>query len=154
NVVKLQRTIGNQAVQRLIAQNKAPQEAAQQIDLVENRTARQKIETALKSKDPGDVKAIHKSEIAEASKNERFELIGILAYQGWVGPRDETLIEQIWESFGDKLPEYADEEIGLWNHCIEVGAELEDIRPVKALREQFKTDTREVVTEYLSGNRD
>ncbi|HVQ36135.1 MAG TPA: DUF4157 domain-containing protein [Pyrinomonadaceae bacterium] len=115
-------------------------------------TNRQKIDKALKSKDPGDVKDI--DDISKATVDERLALLRPLAYQGWVGPRDEWKIEEIWRSFGDQAIRFVHADFLLWNQCIDVGAALEDLPVVKKLGEQFPTDVKEVVKGYLSQNRD
>ena len=51
---------------------------------------------ALKSKDPGDVKDVWLEDIKMASHSDDMALVRILAYQGWVGPRDRSKLEEIW----------------------------------------------------------
>jgi hypothetical protein len=88
---------------------------------------REKINTALKSKDPSDVKKIQN--VNEATEKEKIELIRILIKQGWVGPYDEWKIEELWASFGDQLLAVIVKTKRLWSECIERGAELGKLLP-------------------------
>src|SRR5690606_8654418 len=83
---------------------------------------REAVEKALVSKDPGDVKDI--KNVNAATDDEKHSLIRILVYQGWVGPRDEYKIEELWASFGDRLPDAMRVDPILWTDSINAGAEL------------------------------
>ena len=114
---------------------------------------RERIDVALKSKDPGDVKAIGRGWYFLASEDEKFDLIGILLNQGWVGPRDEYALEDIWESFGHDLEKIASGKgLILWNQSVERGAELYKLRELDYLRERFKADVAKKANEYLTTN--
>ena len=76
-----------------------------------------------------------------------------LAYQGWVGPLDEAEIESLWAGLGDALPAVAGAEMPLWRHCLDVGAELDELPQIERLRGQFVGDVRDVAAGYLAGNR-
>ncbi len=80
------------------------------------------------------------------------KLIRILAYQGWVGPRDEYKIEEIWGSFGEQVPDIATKEIVLWQHCIDVGAELNKLSAVKKAQRAFMSDVQHLALGYLDKN--
>lgn len=88
-------------------------------------TEKQKIDKALKSRDPGDAKYIFNF---HECKNDwdRIKLIRILAHQGWVGPLDEAAIERAWASF-DNLTDMLRNRgnFGLWEYCIKRGAQLD-----------------------------
>jgi hypothetical protein len=140
-ILTLQRTHGNAFVGRLVDRASSPTALG----------AKDQIAVALKSRDPADVKAI--TDVDQATETDKLELIGILAnQQTWVGPRDEAMIEQIWESFGDQLPRIMAERTALWKLCLEVGAELDDLPQVKALRTQFPRDVKAIVAGYLDNN--
>ncbi len=113
--------------------------------------ARAEVDAALRSRDPGDVKDI--SDVGVATTSERLDLIRILLDQGWVGPRDEYMIERIWDSFGGSLGAVMAANRQLWDASIDRGAELEDLPAVRALRSRFTADVIALATEYLRGNR-
>jgi predicted secreted Zn-dependent protease len=116
-----------------------------------DRTDRQRIDDAIRNRSVSDAKAI--SDINAATESERITLIDILSHQGWVGPRDETQIERLWNSFGRNLPQLMEANEPLWEHCIAVGAELEDIQAVRNLRSEFRRDIQITAAGYLAGNR-
>ncbi len=125
----LQRSIGNRAVASLI-QRESPQ-------LI--------------------VEHLRKNEIAgyaKMSRRERLAKIAEIAGPGttWVGPNDETTLERLWESFGAALPEVAAENVALWKTCIDRGAALNDLKPMRALREQFGDDVKKATRRYLAVN--
>lgn len=110
---------------------------------------------ALRTKEPGDVKAIAKKEIAGLPVDKRMELVRILAYQGWVGPFDESKIEEIWGTLTtEELVRTGSLEIVLFNHCMEVGAELDRLPNVKLMTGDFVSDTRSIALGYLKQNGD
>ncbi|HYU84497.1 MAG TPA: DUF4157 domain-containing protein, partial [Kribbellaceae bacterium] len=109
------------------------------------------IEQALRTKDPSDVKSI--PDVGQANEGEKLALLRILVDQGWVGPRDELVIEQIWRSFGDRLATIASANMPLWQQCMDRGAELDELPQVVALQDRFVTDVKTVVTGYLFRNR-
>jgi hypothetical protein len=110
---------------------------------------REAIDKALKSRDVGDVKAI--KNFGAASQTEKFDLIGILLDQGWVGPRDEWALEAIWGSFDD-FANVASQHLELWDQCRDRGAELEDLPQVESLRKKFKAETLKVAFDHLNAN--
>jgi hypothetical protein len=157
-ILTLQRTHGNAFVGRLVDRVLHPSTGRPEAAAVRRASsptalaAKDQIAVALKSRDPADVKAI--TDLDQATETDKLELIGILANQKtWVGPRDEAMIEQIWESFGDQLPRIMAARTALWKLCLEVGAELDDLPQVKALRTQFPHDVKAIVAGYLDNNR-
>jgi len=114
--------------------------------------ARKRIDAALKSRDPADVKAI--KQFVGASDEEKIELIRILLNQAWVGPFDEYALEDIWRSFGRSVASVASRDPGsqLWRQSIDAGAELEKLPAVVTLRNTFVTDIKTVVSSYLDQN--
>jgi Domain of unknown function (DUF4157)/Bacterial protein of unknown function (DUF922) len=130
------------------------QPALQEIRLFGSKdsTEREKIDAALKSKDPGDVKEI--KDINQATETEKLALIRILAYQGWVGSFDESKIENIWASFGDRLPQIAASEIVMWHHCMSVGADIDKLPAVIKVRDKFESDVKSKAIEYLNKNQE
>ena len=113
---------------------------------------RQLIEAALKSRDVGDVKAIRN--FGDATDAEKFDLIGILLNQIWVGPRDEYALEAIWGSFGDRLLTVASSLVGsgLWQTSIDRGAELENLPVIQRIRAAFASDVIALARGYLDSN--
>lgn len=122
-----------------------------QRSLFSTLSEREKIDAALKSGDPGDAKLI--DDVSRATEDEKLRLIRILAYQGWVGPRDESMIEDIWGSFGDGTVALAGKELVLWQHCLSVGAELEKLPAVRKVQKAFLTDVQSLAVSYLAKNR-
>lgn len=116
-----------------------------------DKTEREKIDEALKSRDPADVKAIN--DVNRATESEKLELLRILTYQGWVGPRDEWKIEEIWGSFGDQVPRIMSKETQLWNDGIAGGAELDKLASVKKVQVAFLVDVQTLALNYLQKNR-
>ncbi|WHO39146.1 DUF4157 domain-containing protein [Sphingobium sp. AP49] len=90
---------------------------------------RERIDKAIQSKSVGDVKDIQN--FGECSDDERTRLIGILLDQGWVGPRDEWALEQLWSSAGDLLA-FAALHVEQWNASVERGAELTGLPQVQS----------------------
>jgi hypothetical protein len=117
--------------------------------LTDDRTDRQKIDDAIRSHDPADVKAI--SNVYAATEAERIELLRILTYQGWVGARDEWKIEEIWRSFKD-IPETYKQNPLLWQAGIDGGADLDKLSVVKAAHAKFMTDVQAIALDYLNKN--
>lgn len=137
----LQVHAGNRAVAGLFAQRLGDDSGENAVD------------RALRTKDPGDVKAIDKNEIAGLPIDKKMALIRILAYQGWVGPFDETKIEEIWGTLTTKeLVGTGSQEIVMFNHCVTVGAELDQLANVKLMSGDFISDTRSIALGYLKLN--
>ena len=132
-----QRTYGNRAVQRALA------------GLIGKGTT---VADALNSKKPSDVKDISRDAIVAASTDDKIKLLNILVNQGWVGPRDEYKIEEIWGTFGKDLATVASANMKLWEDCIVRGAELETLPEVKKLRADFETDVKRTSMGYLETN--
>jgi hypothetical protein len=97
------------------------------------------VDKALRTKDPGDVKAIDKKEISGLPVEKKMDLVRILAYQGWVGPFDEGKIEEIWGTLTtEELVRTGSREIVMFNHCITVGADLYRLPNVKLMAGDFR----------------
>ncbi len=142
----LQRTAGNRAVSQLVARR--PEE----VEAPPAASTKELIAKAYESKDPGDVKAIGNKNFGEATEAQRWDFIHTLAFQGWVGPRDEWALEALWKLWGDKVLTRAAEHPDYWAKSIEGGAELLDLPSVKATPPKFIEDVRAVATGYLDKN--
>jgi len=118
----------------------------------DDKTEREKIDAALKSRDPGDVKAIN--DVNQANESEKIDLLRILTYQGWVGPRDEWKIEEIWSSFGEQVPPIMARETKLWTDGIAGGADLDKLPAVQKVRIAFLSDVQTLALTYLRKNRE
>jgi Domain of unknown function (DUF4157)/Bacterial protein of unknown function (DUF922) len=141
----------------VVQQSAAPQRI-QREELKENSDENQRklIDTALKSKDAGDVKAINPFRLTLANVNERYQLLDVLLNHNlFVGPRDGTFIESIWRSFGKDLPEQAATHFGIWKACNDHTwvnlYKLPDLFPVKT---QFRTEIAGKANSYLKQNRE
>ena len=106
--------------------------------------------TALRTKDPGDIKAV--TNFASASQAERIELITALLDQGWVGPQDEYALERIWNSFGRGIVGVVNNSSDLWDLCVERGMDPSNIAAVRPLREQFESDVKSIAKGYMATN--
>lgn len=89
---------------------------------------------------------------SEEERSTLDEIREILGYT-WVGPFDEADLEQKWGSFGDRLPDVANQNLGLWTQSIHRGAELEDLPAVTTLRRRFASDVRRKALGYIRTNR-
>ena len=99
-------------------------------------TNRELIDFALEAKDALYVKMI--PDVGEATVAERIQMIEILLDQFWVGPSDESKLEEIWKSFGDWLIEIGSTHVDLWNQSIDRGAELANLEPVVKFTAEFQ----------------
>src|SRR5689334_19959047 len=100
----LQRSAGNRATAGLVQVQRTPGTAV--------AGGRAEVETALRTHDVGDVKAI--TDVNVATDDEKIQLIEILLQQRWVGPRDEYKLEELWGSFGDRLGDRVRANQALW----------------------------------------
>lgn len=159
----MQQTYGNRAVQRYLrGHNRASASPEGQASkrlplqralggLLGHGTS---VADALKSKDPGDVKDVWLEDIKMASYDDRIALIRILAYQGWVGPRDRSKLEEIWGTFPAlQLVSTVSREVVLWHHCVEVAPGLADLSVVKDAAKDFKKDISTKALFFLGRNR-
>ncbi|GAB3886709.1 hypothetical protein GCM10029964_051440 [Kibdelosporangium lantanae] len=123
--------VGNQAVARMVVQRTAVTEAAHT---------------------PSEVKAIPTFEGVDDL--ERVRLITILLDQFWVGPDDELALESIWRSLGneDHLVSFIQANPGLWEKCVDRGADLTEIRPYRDIRTHFTHDITALAQRYLTEN--
>jgi hypothetical protein len=118
----------------------------------DTRTTRQRIDDALRSGEPDDVKAI--DNIYVATVDERVRMLHILVDQWWAGNSDESMMEDIWGSFGSRVGEVAARDgLVLWDACIDKGAELEDLSEVVKMRNSFISDVTTLANQYLDQNR-
>jgi hypothetical protein len=113
-------------------------------------TDRELVDAALASRAVSDVKLIRN--FGAATETERLTLIGILLDQFWVGPADEYALERAWASFGDRLIEVGEANVGLWNQSVERGAELTSLPPVAAFIANFQQRARTVTEEILESS--
>ena len=119
--------------------------------LFDDRTERQKVEDALKSKDASDVKDI--DNVYAATEAERIELLKILVDQWWAGNSDESVMERIWDSFGSKIFQIAATHMDLWKDCFDKGADLDEMDEVVKAKRKFGADVRALAKQYLDLNR-
>ncbi len=119
--------------------------------LFDDRTERQKVDDALASKDSGDVKDIE--DVYAATEPERIKLLNILIDQWWAGNSDESMMEKIWDSFGDKMFNIASANIALWKKCFDKGADLDELPRVKGIKAKFGQDVQALAKQYMDLNR-
>ncbi|HXH22488.1 MAG TPA: hypothetical protein VNN10_10685 [Dehalococcoidia bacterium] len=109
------------------------------------------VKKALRTRDVDDVKAIN--DWVPIPLETKFELIGILLNQVWVGPFDEWKIEEAWRSIPeDDLPRVASNKLDLWDRCIDAGAELEELPGYRKLKSKWVEDIKALATSYLDKN--
>ena len=107
----------------------------------------------------GDVVAINEldpADYAAANRDERFQMIDHITAQGnsrW--GRDTTSLRQLWDSFGNGLPEAAMvDNLARWNKSIAIDVSLTNsIAFTRTLREEFSKEVTAVVTAFLTTNR-
>jgi hypothetical protein len=123
--------VGNAAITRMIVQ-RTPATAAAQT--------------------PAEVKAL--PGFAGVDDLERVRLINVLLDQFWVGPDDELALESIWRSLlnEDHLVSFIEANPGLWEKCIDRGAELTEIRPYRDVKTHFTNDIIALARHYLTDN--
>jgi uncharacterized protein DUF4157/CDI toxin RNase A-like protein/uncharacterized protein DUF922 len=104
----------------------------------------------------GDLQAIKKiTDFSAATDDQKISMIKTLLDQFWVGPRDESALERIWKSFGDRVFTIASAHVDLWTQSADRGAELLDEVPLAHLKAiEFPDDVKEVVSTYLQRNHD
>ncbi len=146
-VVQLSALAGNRAVAAVL--QRIPPGAELPVFGPE-KTNRELIDIALRSRDAGDVKAIRN--LGEAKGPEKIDLISILVHQGWIGPGDETALETLWGSFGGGVLDQARANSELWRLSLEGGAELYTLPIVRAQADKFLVDVRSIAGGYLDAN--
>ncbi|GAA3627842.1 hypothetical protein [Microlunatus ginsengisoli] len=111
------------------------------------------ITEALRDKDIGKVKSIDDGAYTLADDSQAIDLIMILLNQGWVGPRDENAIYQIWKSRGKGVLDLATKYTYVWNMCLSRDVttiwDLPDLAPVK---NEFKQAVAARARGYLDAN--
>ena len=105
---------------------------------------------AIRTRDIGDIKDV--DDFSGASDAVRLDFIGILHDQAWVGPRDESALERIWNSFGDRVLEMAESHSDLWAASLDRGAELDDISSVATIKARFRSDVCALARGILERN--
>jgi hypothetical protein len=148
--------VGNRRVTRMIrvgapvvARRNMDSEPPTRLDTVSDED---KIKNGIEKKDVTQLKAV--SSWAGASEDDRIKAVRILIDQGWVGPLDETALEQIWDSFGiTGITGAYERNEELFKQCVDRGAELYDIASVKGMRDKFERDVKAVAKVFMSRNR-
>ena len=112
------------------------------------------IETAVAEKDVGKVKSVEDGAYVLATDSQAIDMIMILLNQGWVGPRDENAIYNIWKSRGKDVIALASKFTFVWNMCLSRGVDMiwtiPDLQPVKT---EFKQAVAGRARGYLDANR-
>jgi hypothetical protein len=115
---------------------------------------RKLIEEGIRDKDIGKIKDVEPIAYALASDSQAIDMILILLNQGWVGPRDELAIYNIWNSRGKGVIDLASKYTAIWNMCLDRGVDtiwnIPDLIPVKAA---FKQAVASRARGYLDDNK-
>src|ERR1044072_7283937 len=93
---------------------------------------------------------------ARRSPEETMAEIRLINNYTWIAPWDEIRLEQLWNSFGDTLPQMAPGPNNLWtewNQSLAGGAELWSISAVRPVQNQFLQAVVGVARTYLQENR-
>jgi hypothetical protein len=92
--------------------------------------------------------------LAKAGASQAMTLIDIVLGEswGWLGPADETALETLWGTFGDKVLDQAKANPEAWRKSLEGGAELYQLPIVKRLADKFLVDVRSIAGGYLDSN--
>ena len=136
-VLSLQKTVGNQAVCRMM------EDVAH-----DDRSDSERIEAAKRSRSPADIKPI--GDFRTAGVPDRLAFIEVLLEQGWVGPADELALERIWRSFGTGIAAVLAQPQAqkLLQDSLDRGVEIEDaIGPI------FADEIKELALQYVAQNR-
>jgi hypothetical protein len=91
---------------------------------------------------------------ADQTEDERIAAIREQLDSWWVGPIAETIIEDIWRSFGSELPAVAAKHEKEWLASLDRGAEIADLPAFQVLRRKFELDVRGTALSYMASNRE
>jgi hypothetical protein len=112
------------------------------------------IEEGIREKEIGKIKDVEPSAYVLANDSQAIDLILILLNQGWVGPRDEKAIYDIWKSRGKGIIALASKFTFVWNMCLSRGVDMiwtiPDLNPVKT---EFKQAIASRARGYLDANK-
>lgn len=111
------------------------------------------IEDGIRDKDIGKIKDVEPIAFSLATDSQAIDMILILLNQGWVGPRDESAIYNIWNSRGKGVVDLASKYTFIWNMCLDRGVStiwsIPDLNPVKSA---FKQAVAARARGYLDDN--
>ena len=91
------------------------------------------------------------SRLGSVDETLRMRFVWEMVY-GTVTDSEEGAIAQIWESFGERLPEMAARYARLWVASIDESDQLNDLPLIVAIREGFENDVIGLASNYLSEN--
>ena len=115
---------------------------------------RKLIEDGIRDKDIGKIKSVEENAYQLASDSQAIDMILILLNQGWVGPRDELSIYQIWNSRGKGVVDLASKYTFVWNMCLDRGVDtlwsIPDLAPIKT---EFKQVVAARARGFLDDNK-
>ncbi|MBX3031368.1 MAG: hypothetical protein KF809_14565 [Chloroflexi bacterium] len=158
-LVRLQRAAGNRAVVSLM---RAPTDSTTRAEPVVQRdlafavgagpTDEELIKDALAERSSNKIKQVRN--LAKAGAPHAMALIDIVLSEswGWIGPADETALETLWGTFGEKVLDQAKANPEAWRKSLEGGAELYDLPAVKPVAQKFLSDVRSIAGSYLDSN--
>lgn len=155
--LQLQRTAGNKTVTRALRRDRRgrratapPANVQRNVPPPGTKPDEELIKEGIDKNDPGPIKLVQN--LGAAKFEDKIKMIHVLAYQGWVGPRDETALEILWGSFGNGVLDVAKGNPDHWKKSLEGGAELYNLAPVKPLANKFLVDVRGIAGGYLDAN--
>ncbi len=158
-LARLQRSAGNRAVASLVGGASAPgtrSDAVIQRDLAWEAgggpTDEELIREAVAERSSNKIKQV--KNLGKAGASQAMTLIDIVLSEswGWLGPADETALETLWGTFGDKVLDQAKANPEAWRKSLEGGAELYKLPVVKRLADKFLADVRSIAGSYLDSN--
>lgn len=144
--LKINRTHGNQHLQRLLAK---PTTSIQREEGVSDAEHAMTIDEIIEYNDSDNVNWANMAVILAAPADKRIKCIELVLTNTWVGPDDESLLEQIWDSMG---AEGISKNIALFKKSVDRGVEIANIGILSKWPEYFGQDTKSIADGYLDAN--
>ena len=147
-VLRMQERVGNQATTKWLSRAVL---ARNVVAPGPGPTTEAEWQKLIDDKDLAGIKSA--SKYGSATPTQRIAMINLILTQGWVGPIDEYTLEAIWDTWGTTgiAQAYADN-AGLWDQCVDRGAELYDMPSLAPLRTQFEADVKAVAKAFMRMN--
>lgn len=112
------------------------------------------IEEGIRDRDIGKIKDVESNAFALASDDQAIDLIMVVLNQGWVGPRDEKAIYDIWKSRGKYIVDVASRFTFVWNICLKRGVDtIWTIPDLQSVTSDFKKSVANRARGYLDANK-
>jgi len=136
-VAWLQRTAGNVAVGRLLGHT-----------LQRDGTEPATLEEAIKTGDSDALKPFRP--FKSVSSRQLLEICNIVLTNAWVGPDDESTLEEAWKACPRSSLGVSD--LAMWKRCVDRGADSANVPWMKELQGTFADETRRLASDNLEKN--